>query len=160
MILDIYVDGSYFKKTPNITFGGIIIVDNKKKNNVILIRRVETEYQNFVTMNNAGGEIVAALVGLIDACQICNGEKSTLNIYYDYTGVKSFLTGEYNAKKDGNLQYIHAVRSVLSKNPNIELKFHKIKAHSGNKFNDLADTVAKGNNPNLYLDKKRNTIKI
>lgn len=160
MILDVYVDGSYFKKTPHLTFGGIVIVDNKVKNNVISIRRVETDKPQFVSMNNAGGEVVASLVGIIDACQICNGEKSTLNIYYDYKGVRDFLTGDYNARKDGNLQYVHAVRSVLSKNPNVNLKFFKIKSHSGNKFNDLADTVAKGYEPNLYLDKKKDTIKI
>ena len=151
MILNIYVDGSYSRKTPDVTRGGIVITNGSfKDEEVILVRHIYTDNPIFTKTNNAGGEVLASLVGIMDASFICNGEQSILNIYYDYKGVKEFLTGGYVARDDGMVQYVLAVRSVLDKNPNVELKFHKVKSHTGVKYNELADSVARGFIPQAY----------
>lgn len=159
MVLDIYVDGSYSKVTPNITKGGIVIVDSKTKE-VISIRHVKSENPSFTKANNAGGEVIASMVGIMDAAFICKGEKSILNIFYDYRGVKDFITGAYTANAEGMVMYVHAVNKILVDNPNVELKFFKVKAHSGDKFNDMADLVAKGNIPDGYRHLMKQTIDI
>lgn len=151
MILNIYVDGSYSKRTPNMTFGGIVITKGSYSDEeVILVRHIYSDNPIFTKTNNAGGEVLSSLVGIMDAAFICNGEKSILNIFYDYKGVKEFLTGGYVARDAGMVQYVSAVHAVLNKNPNIELKFHKVKSHTGVRYNELADSVARGVIPSVY----------
>lgn len=161
MNLNIYVDGSYNKNQPGVTKGGVVITkgygDSEK---VLTIRHLTSDNPVFTRSNNAGGEVLASLVGIMNAATLCNGEKSILNIYYDYKGVKEFITGGYRASDEGMLQYVYAVRKVLESNPNIELKFHKVKAHSGVKFNELADKIAKGIFPYEYSDVIKSSIAI
>ena len=161
MNLNIYVDGSYNRNEPGVTKGGVVITkgfgDNEK---VILIRHLSSDNPVFTKSNNAGGEVLASLVGIMNASSLCKGEKSILNIYYDYKGVKEFITGGYRANDKGMLQYVYAVQKVLDSNPNIELKFHKVKSHSGVKYNELADTIAKGIFPYEYSDVIKSSIAI
>lgn len=165
MNIDVYVDGSYYKKTPKVTYGGVVVVQDKNTPKEIIhgVRHVKTEKSEFVSANNAGGELIAALVGIIDACQVlsCVDGKHMVNIYYDYKGVKEFLNGgEYQARKAGPQFYVGAVESVKKVNPNVELKFHKVIAHTGDKFNELADTIAKGVVPTMYQKYQKETLNI
>jgi ribonuclease HI len=143
--LDLYTDGSYFKNKPNTTYGGIVIV-NKDTNELLEVRRVLTCKPEFTKMNNAGGEVIAAWIGMFNASSLCNKEEdSTIRVFYDYKGVREFLSGgSYVAGKSGNLQYVHAFNLIKKNNPKIKFDFIKVKSHSGNRYNDLADSIAKG----------------
>lgn len=164
MNIDVYVDGSYYKKTPNLTYGGIVIVQgvNTPYEKILLARHVKTEREEFVSANNAGGELIAALVGIIDGCHLLAGEDGNhiINIYYDYKGVKEFITGGYNAKKMGPVLYVGSVEAVLKQNPRVELKFHKVQAHTGVKYNEDADKIAKGFTPAEYRNYEKETLTI
>lgn len=165
MNLDVYVDGSYYKKTPNVTYGGVVVVQDKSTpyEKIHVVRHVKTEQKEFVSANNAGGELIAALVGIIDACQIVSTETGNhqINIYYDYKGVKEFLSGgEYQARKKGPQLYVGSIAAICKANPNVELKFHKVLAHSGNKFNEVADKIAKGVVPPQYKKYEKETLTI
>lgn len=161
MELDLYVDGSFYKDNPTVTQGGIVILkDLGRGKEVITVRHVNTRNPNFVSAHNAGGEVIASLVGILDAATESRGEKCVVNVFYDYRGVKDFIDGTYTAKKEGMIQYKAGVEEVLRANPNIELKFHKVKAHSGNKYNDLADLIAKGSIPVQYKEVNKTIITI
>jgi ribonuclease HI len=162
MILDVYVDGSFYARTPDVTYGGIVIVKDigGKDESVLLVRRVDTKRKEFVSANNAGGELIAALTGFIDACSICSGEKSIVNLHYDYKGIREFITGNYVARKQGPILYVGSMDSVKKSNPNVELKFHKIEAHTGNWYNDKADEIAKGFVLPRYESVRKETITI
>lgn len=158
MVINVFVDGSYSKITPNKTFGGVVILNENYE--VISIRRVETTMHDFVKTNNAGGEVIASLMAITESSMICKDEESIVRIFYDYRGVRDFITGDYKAKSKGMIYYVQGVRNILNSNPNIKLEFIKVKSHSGNKFNDLVDLVAKGTIPNDYKKYEKTLVSI
>lgn len=155
MVLELYVDGSWSKNNPGVTLGGIVILKDK---NIVHLRHVKTYIESFVRSNNVGGELLAALIGIMDVCNICNKEKSIVNIYYDYNGVKDFLTDNFTPRKESSIIYVNAIQHVLNENTNVTLYFHKVKSHSGNVYNNLADRVASGVSLGEYRDILKDTI--
>lgn len=150
---NVWVDGSYSSRFPNVTSGGVVVLERKgtSEPELVLVRYVKTEQEMFVKAHNSGGELIAALTGIIDACNLANGEDATVNIYYDYRGVRDFLNGVYNARQASSILYVEAVKATLEAHKNVRLTFTKIKAHSGVEYNVLADNIAKGNCPMRYL---------
>ena len=63
-------------------------------------------------------------------------EKGT--IYFDYQGIEAWYTGEWQAKSEIALFYVKE-----SKKFKAEFNFHKVKAHSGDRWNEEADALAK-----------------
>ena len=63
-----------------------------------------------------------------------------LLIYYDYEGIEKWCSGEWKANKEGTIYYRQFCIEAMKK---INISFKKVKAHSGNKYNDMADKLAK-----------------
>lgn len=84
-----------------------------------------------------GGEVVAVLQGLDRA--IFKGYKHA-EIVYDYLGIEMWTTGEWQAKSEIANAYVYHLKNY---NKKIDISFKKVKSHSGNKFNDEADRLAK-----------------
>ena len=63
-----------------------------------------------------------------------------LDIYYDYEGVEKWCTGEWKTNKAGTIAY-KKFYDEMSKT--ISISFNKVRGHSGDKFNDTADLLAK-----------------
>lgn len=159
MKLNLYVDGSFYKDKPEFTYGGIVILDDK--NNVKSIRRVKSNKEEFASMNNVGGELLAAAIGLIDCGVISDNKECTINLYYDYNGIKEVPTGGWKKlKSKGMIMYLGLFQQFIKNNPNIKVNFCKVKAHTGNKYNELADRIAKGNNCFEYEDVCKEEITI
>ena len=68
-----------------------------------------------------------------------NGIKK-LDLYYDYEGVEKWCTGAWQTNKAGTIAYKEFYNSVK---PRLNVTFHKVKGHSGNRYNDLADRLAR-----------------
>ena len=86
------------------------------------------------TMRNVAGEIAAALYAVKKASQL--GVK--IRILHDYAGIAFWATGEWKAKNEFTQAYaklMNQYRGIYS--------FEKVKAHSGNEFNDYVDMKAK-----------------
>ena len=63
-----------------------------------------------------------------------------LDLYYDYEGIEKWCTGEWKTNKRGTIdykEYYNSVKDVL------DVRFIKVKGHSGDKYNDMADSLAK-----------------
>lgn len=127
-----YVDGSY-----NITtkvFGyGIVMFHNGKE------YHLSQSYANpeMAVMRNVAGEIYGSMAAMEYAVL---HNISHLTIYYDYMGISKWCTGEWKANKEGTIAYKKYYEKVRKK---VNIKFQKVKGHSGDQYNDLADSLAK-----------------
>lgn len=127
-----YVDGSFDIKTKQFSYGMVILVDGEQFDFYEKFDDVE-----LALMRNVAGEIF----GSQKAMEYCleNGY-SSLDLYYDYEGIEKWCTGEWKANKDGTKSYKAYYDSIKSK---LTVNFNKVKGHSGDKFNDVADLLAK-----------------
>lgn len=127
-----YIDGSYDATTGCYSFGGVLIIDNI---NYQFNKKFEAD--EYSSSRNVAGEIKGASY-IINHC-IKNNIKE-MNLYYDYAGIEQWYNGSWQAKMPIALKYVEFVNSIKDK---IKVNFIKVKSHSNDKYNDLADSLAK-----------------
>ena len=92
-----------------------------------------------------GGELYAVLESL---AWLRSRNIASCEIFYDYAGVEMWPTGAWKANKALTKRYAREVRDS-----GVEIRWNKVKSHSGDKWNDHADLLAKrgaaGGNPPL-----------
>lgn len=127
-----YIDGSYDINTGRYSFGGVLLIADKKYEfNKAYDKDKYSEFRNIA------GEIKGA--GFIIQYAI-NHNIDELNICYDYEGIEKWYKGIWKAKKSLIKEYIVFSNKVKDK---IKINFFKIKSHSNDKYNDEADRLAK-----------------
>ena len=127
-----YVDGSYNSETNEFSFGAVIFWENK-------------EYQfsdkfsdkKLAEMHNVAGELKGSERAIEFALE---NKISKLTIHHDYEGIAKWCTGEWQARKVGTIAYKNFYETAKQK---VHITFVKVKGHSGDKYNDLADQLAK-----------------
>ena len=127
-----YVDGSYDNNTKQYSYGMVIIVNGEKE-----FFNKKFSNHKLCEMRNVAGEIM----GSRKAMEYCieKGYKSIL-IHYDYLGIEKWCTGEWKTNKEGTKEYkkyYDSIKDIIS------ISFKKVKAHSGDTYNELADSLAK-----------------
>lgn len=127
-----YVDGSYNDETKEFSYGMVIIHNRKEKYFSQKVTDIE-----LAEMRNVAGEIKGAEAAMRYALD--NGYKK-LWLYHDYEGIAKWCTGEWQAKKEGTKAYQAYFNSIKD---SIEIKFIKVQGHSNDKYNDMADELAK-----------------
>lgn len=130
--LTAYVDGSYNIATKEYGYGAVIICDGKETE--LYGRGTDPE---LALMRNVAGEIKGAEAAMRYASE--NGCQS-LTIYHDYEGIAKWCRGEWKANKEGTKEYKRIYDEYAK---SINIKFVKVKGHSGDKYNDMADMLAK-----------------
>jgi ribonuclease HI len=131
--LEAYVDGSYEHCIRAYGSGVVILKDNKVEKTY----STKGENESLVSMRNVAGEIEAAKI----AMQYCiNNNVENLTLYFDYEGIEKWCNGAWKANKEGTIDYKKFYDSIKNK---LNVKFVKVKAHSGNKYNEEADRLAK-----------------
>ena len=129
-----YVDGSYNDLTKEYSYGAIILYKEKeyyfnKKFDDISLR----------TMRNVAGEIE----GSKKAISFCaENDIKTLDLYYDYEGIAKWTLGEWKRNKSGTIAYKSFYDDIVRKH-HLNVNFIKVKAHSNDTYNDIADQLAK-----------------
>ena len=127
-----YVDGSYLHQTKEFSYGVVIFYQGIEE-------QFKKKFSNDLrsTMRNVAGEIEGSMC----AIKYCLEHKiSSLTIYYDYEGIEKWCTGDWKATKEGTIAYRDFYKKAREK---LEIQFVKVKGHSGNRYNDLADALAK-----------------
>lgn len=127
-----YVDGSYDLKTKRFSCGVVMFHEGDEHH-----LSESFDDAELAEMRNVAGEIK----GAEKAMQYClERDIKSLNIYHDYEGVAKWCTGEWQAKKTGTKAYKTFYNIASEK---IQIQFIKVKGHSGDKYNELADQLAK-----------------
>ena len=127
-----YVDGSYDSATNHFSCGVVIFYNGKEER----FSELFDDY-SLAEMNNVAGEIKGAEM----AIKYCLDNKiRSLTIYHDYEGISKWCTGEWQAKKDGTKAYKKFYEEASK---TVDIYFVKVKGHSGDKYNDVADQLAK-----------------
>ncbi|MBC2577514.1 reverse transcriptase-like protein [Peptostreptococcus russellii] len=131
--IEAYVDGSFDASQKKYGSGGVLIKNGK----VIDSFSKEGKNLDSVSMRNVAGEIEASMY----AMQYCvDNAYSKLVLYFDYNGIEKWCTGEWKANKKGTKNYKKFYDEISDK---LEVKFVKVKAHTGIEYNEMADKLAK-----------------
>lgn len=127
-----YVDGSYNPETNEFSYGMIVLQNGKE-----LKYAEKYDDKELASMHNVAGEIKGAEAAIRYAV-----EKSLkrITIYHDYDGIAKWCLGEWKANREGTKAYKGYYDSVKNQ---VDIKFVKVTGHSNNKYNDIADELAK-----------------
>ena len=128
-----YVDGSYDAKTKAFSYGMVLF----HKGEELHFSEKFTD-SSLAEMRNVAGEIKGSQA----AMQYCLDHGITsITIYHDYEGIARWCNGEWAAKKPGTIAYAAFFKTLSQK---VAVRFVKVKGHSGDTYNDMADQLAKG----------------
>lgn len=127
-----YIDGSYSNEIRMFSYGAVIFYNGETKEFSKAFSDLE-----LIDMRNVAGEIKGSEF-VMQYC-IDNNIKS-IDIYYDYAGIEKWCTKEWKANKPGTMNYALFYASIKDR---LNVNFIKVKGHSGDKYNDLADSLAK-----------------
>jgi len=128
-----YVDGSYDSSTNAFSYGVVLFYKGQE-----LHFSEKFSDSSLAEMHNVAGEIKGAEA----AMEYClNHDISSITIYHDYEGIAKWCNGEWAAKKPGTIAYAEYYKRAAGK---MEIRFVKVKGHSGDRYNELADQLAKG----------------
>lgn len=131
--LQIYVDGSYSKTLKKAGFGCVFV----KNDSVIHTVAKDAPIDSDEDLWNVTAEIAGVLYAVEWAL---NNKYPVVNIFYDYEGLEKWYSGEWKTKKKTTKNYVSKLNQFKK---DIYIKFNKVKAHSGDTFNELADELAK-----------------
>jgi len=127
-----YVDGSYNDKTNEYSFGVVLLHEGKEYH----FKKSFLE-DELSSMRNVAGEIKGA--GFIILYCLNRGIKK-LVIYHDYEGISKWYQNEWKANLYGTKKYQEFANEISDQ---IDVSFVKVKGHSNDYYNDLADKLAK-----------------
>ena len=131
--IEAYVDGSYehsIKKYGS----GVVVLKNRE---VIHTESFGGNDEEYLSMRNVAGEIKASEYAM-NYCIENNVPK--LVIYFDYQGIEKWCTGEWKANKKGTIEYRDYYNTIKDR---LDVSFVKVAAHTGDKYNEMADQLAK-----------------
>lgn len=127
-ILNVYTDGSFNGQTASWAF---IVIENDKP----IFQNKGTLSGDINKMWQIGGEIKAAENAVLWAAK----NDCQLVINYDYLGVEYWATGKWRAKNE----HTKAYKSFMEQNSKYIKGWNKVLAHSGVKWNEACDSLAK-----------------
>jgi viroplasmin and RNaseH domain-containing protein len=126
---EIYVDGSYMNGATG--FGAVILKDG----------RVVDELCGAVDaaeVNNTR-QIAGELIAVREALNWCVEHAiNAVSIYYDYLGIEKWATGKWKTNQPLTKDYARFVGECP-----IKVRWHKVDSHTGDRWNDRADALAK-----------------
>ncbi|OJG77634.1 hypothetical protein RV10_GL002310 [Enterococcus pallens] len=127
-----YVDGSFNKSRQQYGSGVVILKDDK----VIDKLSFGGNDPAFIASYQIAGEVFACIAALKWAKA---NQVDEIAIFYDYQGIASWAEKQWKANAPISQAYV-ALFDEVSKD--LKVRFVKVKGHSGDKFNDLADELA------------------
>jgi len=127
-----YVDGSFNVATKEFSYGAVIFYEDKE---IHLKEKYDNE--ELASMRNVAGEIYGAMAAMQYAMD--KGIRK-IKIYHDYEGIAKWCQGLWKTNKSGTIAYKAFYDEACDK---LDIQFVKVKGHSGDKYNDLADKLAK-----------------
>lgn len=127
-----YVDGSYDHSQLRYAYGCVLVLQEEE-----ITLNGSDNHEDYVSMRNVAGEIMGSEQAVLWALE--HGYKK-VTIYYDYEGIEKWANGIWKANKPGTQRY---KAFIAEQRHRIEISFQKVAAHTGVKYNELADELAK-----------------
>ncbi|MDU1336153.1 MAG: RNase H family protein, partial [Veillonella sp.] len=127
-----YIDGSYNKGTNTVGAGGVIFLNGTRK--TFSFPSTDERYTAFW---NVSGELLAAMYVMKYAVDHGIPECS---LYYDYMGIEMWATKRWKRNNALTQQYAAFYDSIKNR---VRVHFHKVAAHTGDTYNEMADALAK-----------------
>ena len=127
-----YVDGSYRADTKEFSYGMVILQDGEEH----CFCEKMTDHK-LAQMHNVAGEIKGSEAAMQYALDHNIPE---ITIYHDYEGIAKWCTGAWKANKSGTQAYQEFYKKAVR---TVKINFIKVKGHSNDKYNDMADQLAK-----------------
>jgi viroplasmin and RNaseH domain-containing protein len=127
-----YVDGSYNIATKEYSAGVVILWKGQE-----ITFSQKGNDPELAGMRNVAGETMGAKIAMAYALE--QGVHRVV-IYYDYEGIEKWCTNAWEAKQEGTKKYKQYYEQAAKQ---VEVIFVKVKAHSGDKYNEQADQLAK-----------------
>lgn len=128
-----YVDGSFNKRTASYSYGVVLL----KNGSVLEELSNSGNDANYAESFQIAGECFGALNAIKWAI---DHNYKKIYIHYDYLGIEMWATGQWKANKTVSKDYVQFFKAYSSK---IDVTFVKVKAHTGIKYNERADELAK-----------------
>ena len=128
-----YVDGSFDPSIGKYAFGCILLTPKGE----VIRESGNGDDPESLAIRNVAGEMLGAMYAVQWAI---NHGYSALTIYYDYEGIAKWALGLWKAKNKRTQQYAEFMNAKKSY---IQLTFQKVKAHSGDHYNEEVDKLAK-----------------
>ena len=133
-----YVDGSYNIETKRFSYGIVFFPEGADHEGAQpLCFSKSFSNPELAEMRNVAGEIMGAAQAMKLARD--SGIRS-ITIYHDYEGVAKWCTGEWKAKKVWTKKYKAFFDEISN---DLDVEFIKVKGHSGDTYNEMADKLAK-----------------
>ncbi len=127
-----YIDGSYDKYNQSVGSGGIMFLNGNKETFSFGTR--DAKYTEFW---NVSGELLAAKHVMEYA--LTHGI-SKCSLYYDYMGIEMWATKKWKRNNILTNEYAAFCERIF---PYVKVYFHKVHAHTGDTYNEMADQLAK-----------------
>ena len=134
--ISIYVDGSFKSINGHDLVGSAYVVINQDGSTVE--RKVAKEYEAGTHSWNITGELNAVYGAVAYALQ---NNISEIDIYHDLEGSANWANKTWKAKKPETQKYANYMQRVQNEK-DLTINFIKVKGHSGNMFNEVADKLA------------------
>lgn len=131
--LVVYVDGSFDVSIQKYSFGCVILLEDGS----IVERSGNGDEPELLAIRNVAGEMYGAMYAVQWALE--NGYSAVV-LHYDYEGIEKWATGVWSAKNPHTKKYAAFMKQMQEK---IEVIFQKVKAHSGDFYNEQVDKLAK-----------------
>lgn len=126
--LRVFVDGSFIPPNPYAGWGFVVVRNDEE----IFFQCGRTSQA--ALSRNIDGELEASLRAIAWLCE--QGEPGV--IVHDYEGIARWALGEWKATSQIAKYYVQKVQGKLD-----GIRFCKVAGHSGNRWNDRADALAK-----------------
>ena len=135
-----FVDGSYNPKNGLVGSAFIYIKDGIITNSTAVNSATDSMglKEEWSSMRNVAGEIKAVLE-VLNFCKTKNIKNIT--ICYDYQGIECWANGYWKTKNELTYNYAKEIRKMRI--DGYDIKFVKVKAHTGIRFNENVDLCAK-----------------
>lgn len=128
----IYVDGSYNNATGEFSYGMVVLSEEGEEK-----YNCKFNDQELAAMHNVAGEIKGAQAAMQYALE---HQIPAIAIYHDYEGIAKWCLGQWKTNKEGTKAY-KAFYDMASRQ--VKISFVKVTGHSNDKYNDMADKLAK-----------------
>jgi len=128
-----FVDGTYSKESDLYGYG-IVFVNNKGEEDTLY---GSDDNKSYIESKNVAGELEGVKLAITHALV---QEYRKIIIYYDYEGIEKWANKSWAANKAVSKDYVDFIDGMKF---NLEIVFKKVIAHTGIKYNEKADNLAR-----------------